>query len=319
MIFKPITTDIYCAHAEPYIGVFASQKWLSIYKDRLSFIGIYKAENQLIGGYFFLKTKKYGVSFLKLPPYTPHCGLFFINDSQNTSAINSQVKEIITEVCNHISAQKSTITVLAFPHTVIDLQPFIWQKFKVIPNYTYQLNLQKTIDELKNNFDSKNRNAINKAIKDEVIILENTLSKQELFNFFISSLNTTNANIYTEELDNIFNVFSDATNSFCQVATKNNELLGVVFCVFDKNVCYYLLGGINKQKGLQGVNNLLILKSIEKAKQLGCTTFDFEGSMLVGVEKFFRSFGGQLIPYYTVNKANILLELLLKFKKRELF
>ncbi len=319
MILKPITIDAYCAIAEPHIGVFASKKWLSIYNNKLNIIGIYKTENQLIGGYFFLKTKKQGISFLKLPPYTPHCGLFFINDSQNTSAINSNAKEIITEVCNAISAQKSAITVLAFPHSIIDLQPFIWQKFKVIPNYTYQLNLQKSIDELKNNFDSKNRNAINKAIKDEVSIAENTLSKHELFNFFISSLNTTNANVYNEELENIFLIFSDNTNSFCQVATKNDQLLGVVFCAFDKNVCYYLLGGINKQAGLQGINNVLVLKSIEKAKQLGCTTFDFEGSMLKGVEKFFRGFGGELIPYYTVSKANIFLEIALKFKKREIF
>ena len=269
MILKAITADIYCAHAEPYIGVFASKKWLSIYKNKLNIIGIYKTENQLIGGYFFLKTKKYGLSFLKLPPYTPHCGLFLINDSQNHSSINNTVKEIIGEVCNDISAQKCAITVLAFPHSVIDLQPFIWQKYKVIPNYTYQLNLNKTIEELKSNFDSKNRNAINKAIKDEVIISENTLSKQELFNFFISSLNTTNANIYTEELENIFQIFSDDTNSFCQVATKNNQLLGVVFCVFDKNVCYYLLGGVNKQAGLQGINNILVLKSIEKSKAVG--------------------------------------------------
>ena len=89
--------------------------------------------------------------------------------------------------------------------------------------------------------------------------------------------------------------------------------------MFDTNTCYYLLGGVNKQSGVQGVNNLLVQKSIEKAKDLGCKTFDFEGSMLKGVEKFFRSFGPELVPYFTVNKASLPLEILLKFKKRELF
>lgn len=319
MILKPINSDVYCEKAEAYIGVFASKKWISIYGNSLTFIGIFKDELQLIGGFYYLKTKLYGASFIKLPPYTPHCGLFFINESKNNSSKSGFEKEIIQEVCNYISSQKSALNILAFPHIIKDLQPFIWSKYKVIPNYTYQLNLLKTIEELKTDFDSKNRNVINKALKEEVSVAENTLTKQQLYNYFISSLNTTDANIYKEELKNVFLKFSDDLNSFSQVAYKNNELLGVVFCIYDNNNCYYLLGGVNKQAGIQGINNLLILKSIEKAKQLGCSTFDFEGSMVIGVEKFFRSFGGTLVPYFTVNKANLFLELALKFKKRELF
>ncbi|MCE3260275.1 MAG: family N-acetyltransferase, partial [Bacteroidetes bacterium] len=97
------------------------------------------------------------------------------------------------------------------------------------------------------------------------------------------------------------------------------NLLGVVFCIHDKNTCYYLLGGVDKSSGVAGVNNLLVQRGIERAKELGCTTFDFEGSMLKGVEKFFRSFGPELVPYFTVNKGKLPVELLLKFKKRELF
>ena len=135
----------------------------------------------------------------------------------------------------------------------------------------------------------------------------------------MNSLHTTDANIYESELKNIFTQFSDDTNSFSVAAKKDGVLLGVVFCVFDKNSCYYLLGGVDKKSGVQGVNNILVQKSMEKAQQLGCSIFDFEGSMLKGVEKFFRSFGGELVPYYTVNKASLPLEIVLKFKKRELF
>jgi hypothetical protein len=88
--------------------------------------------------------------------------------------------------------------------------------------------------------------------------------------------------------------------------------------VFDKNVCYYLLGGVNKKSGIQGVNNLLVQKCIEKAKDLGCKTFDFEGSMLKGVEKFLEVLA-RISSLFTVNKASLPLEILLKFKKRELF
>lgn len=320
MILKPVNNlDVFFEAAEDSIGVFASKKWLSIYENNLSIIGIYKDEHQLIGGFYYLNTKKYGFKFVKLPPYTPHCGLFFNSDSKSVASINNFSKEIMSDICTYFSQQNSALTVLAFPHSIIDFQPFIWDKYKVIPNYTYQINLKKSFDDIKSNFDSKNRNAINKAIKEGVFVKENSLSKVELYNFFKTSLHSAKANVYENELKNIFLNFSDQSNSFSFSAYYINELVGNVFCVFDQNTCYYLLGGVNKKSGIQGVNNLLVQHCIEKAQQLGCNTFDFEGSMLKGVEKFFRGFGPNLIPYFTVNKAVLPLEIILKFKKRELF
>jgi hypothetical protein len=320
MILKPIDSlDVFCEKAEPHIGVFGSKNWLSIYGNTLKMIGVYKDEHQLIGGFYFLNTRKLGCKFVKLPPYTPHCGLFFISEGINQSSINNFKKEVINEVCTFFTNQKSVLTILAFPSNIIDFQPFIWEKYKVIPNYTYRINLAKSMDDIVANFDSKNRNVINKAIKEQVNISESTLSKDELVKFFKNTLNNTDANVYDSELENVFFKFSNAENSFSFEAKKNDQLLGVVFCIFDKQVCYYLLGGVDKKSGMQGINNLLIQCSIEKAKRLGCSVFDFEGSMLKGVEKFFRSFGPDLVPYYTVNKAILPLEIALKFKKRAIF
>lgn len=320
MILKPIEhIDVFAEKAEPHIGVFGSKAWLSIYGDSLTMIGIYKDEHQLIGGFYYLKTKKFGFDFIKLPPYTPHCGLFFISDSKNQSSKSSFSKEVMQEVCNYFSAQKSALTILAFPSAMIDMQAFIWNKYKVVPNYTYRINLGKSVEEITSNFDSKTRNAINKSIKEGVETSVNSLSQQQVFDFFKENLSATGANIYEGTMKKIMLEFSDPSNSFHFVAKKNEEILGMVFCIYDKRSCYYLLGGVNKKSGIQGVNNLLVQKSIERAKELNCEIFDFEGSMLKGVEKFFRSFGPELFPYFTANKAILPLEVLLKFKKRELF
>jgi lipid II:glycine glycyltransferase (peptidoglycan interpeptide bridge formation enzyme) len=320
VILKPIhNIDVYAEKAEPFIGVFGSKKWLSVYGNKLDIIGIYKDEHQLIGGFYFLKTKKYGFNFVKLPPYTPHCGLFFISESKNKSSISNFSKEVMNDICDYFTELKSSLTILAFPSDILDLQPFIWDKYKVIPNYTYRINLANSIEDIKSNFDSKNRNVINKAIKEEIIVTENSMSKEDLYKFFKGSLKGAGANVYDEELKNIFLEFSDTCNSFALVAKKEDKFFGAVFCVYDKNTCYYLLGGVDKNSGVQGINNLLIQKSIEKSKDLGCKTFDFEGSMLKGVEKFFRGFGPELVPYYTVNKASLPLEIFLKYKKREIF
>ena len=318
MILKEINITQYSQQASAYIGVFGSLEWLSIY-DNVTCVGIFANEEQIVGGFYYLKTKKYGFDFIKLPPYSPHCGLFFINESKNQSSKNNAVKDIMTEVCQYISKQKSSLCVLAFPSQITDLQPFFWDNYKVIPNYTYRIDLSKSMDEIKTNFDSKNRNKINKAIKENVLVEDSVLNSAQLIDFFKSSLTSTGANVYNNELKNIFEIFSNQANSFTLTAKHNNLIVGNVLCVFDKINCYYLLGGVNKDSGVAGVNNLLLQKSIEKAQQLGCKTFDFEGSMLKGVEVFFRNFGGKMEAYYTINKASLPLEMLLKFKKRSLF
>ena len=46
----------------------------------------------------------------------------------------------------------------------------------------------------------------------------------------------------------------------------------------------------------------LLWHAIKHAKTLGCTTFDFEGSMDPGVERFFRTFGATRKMYLQLTK-----------------
>lgn len=320
MIIKPVENkDLFYEKASTTVGVFASKEWLSIYGSQLKLVGIHNDDQKFIGGFYYYQTSKMGASFVKLPPYTPHCGLFYYSEAKNQASVNSFSKEVVSEVCNYLSSLKSKLLVLAFHSSVTDMQPFIWAKYKVIPNYTYRIDLHKSLDDIYSNYDPKNRNKINACLKQEVIVKEDGLSKESMFDFFKYALQSAGANVYEAELKNIFLKFSNPTNSFCLSAFQNDILQGAVFCAYDNEVCYYLFGGLDKNAEVSGVTNLLLHKAIEKAKSLGCQTFDFEGSMLKGVEKFFRSFGPHLVPYFTINKASLPLEMLLKFKKRELF
>lgn len=309
----------YCQPAEKQLGVFASHKWLSAYGPELRVAGIYRDDGQLTGGFYYMETRRAGFKFIKLPPYTPYCGLWFRSASTNKSSSNSFTKEVLTAVSDYFLQQKAALTVLALPPSVSDTQPFIWANYKVIPNYTYRVRLDRPLSEITANFESKNRNAISKALKDGVEVTGNDQSPEDLHAFFTSSLTDAGANVYGAELRNIFEKLSDHSTSFCLSARKDGVLLGIVYCVFDNTSCYYLLGGLKRSQKMQGINNLLIQKSMEKAQDLGCSIFDFEGSMLKGVEKFFRGFGPEIFPYYTLNKAWMPLEILLKFKKPHIF
>jgi lipid II:glycine glycyltransferase (peptidoglycan interpeptide bridge formation enzyme) len=64
---------------------------------------------------------------------------------------------------------------------------------------------------------------------------------------------------------------------------------------------YYLFGGMDEAYGDSGAKSLLFWKAINMASEKNLT-FNFEGSMIPGVERFFRSFGGELTPVYYIYK-----------------
>lgn len=101
--------------------------------------------------------------------------------------------------------------------------------------------------------------------------------------------------------------------------------VGIVSCSFPfsatdiSKTTYYLLGGYDPATKHGGAGILCMWQSILHAKGVGLDTFDFEGCMLPEVERFFRGFGADLVPYFTVNKAWLPLEFMLKIFKRERF
>jgi hypothetical protein len=308
----------YSKYAEPALGVFASEQWLSIYGKDLELFGLYNDGGQLNGGFYLCRTKKAGLPFDRLPPYTPHCGFFFSPGGKNPSSLLNSQKEAMQALAGAIESRRAAITVLAFPAGVVDMQPFIWRNFKVVPNYTYRIDLGQEMAAIRAGFDPKHRNAISRAEKAGHDIVENATA-DELYEFFSAALKRSGANVYDPTLRKIFFEFAVKGSAFSIAARASGKVEGAVFCVYDRATCYYMFGGTGRGENTQGLNNLLVQMSIEKAKTLGCSVFDFEGSMLVGVERFFRGFGPALVPYYTVNKAWLPIEILLKFRKRALF
>lgn len=300
-------------------SVFNSPAWLKIYGKDLCLLGLFNNDDKLFGAFFIYIQKKAGITRYRSAPYTPHCGLFFHNPSKNRSSVNSFNKEVMEGIVDYLQKKNPSLLTLAFPTRFNDLQFFNWSGYKVIPNYTYQIDLSKTIEEITANFDPKNRNHISKVEKENYQI-EDSCDKEALYYFLSSSLETAGARVYPNILKTIVCDYSNPDNSFVFVLkNKEGQISSAVMCVYDQHAAYYLLAGNNRDHMINGANNLLVLKSIIKAKELGCKVFDFEGSMIKSVEKFFRSFGGQIVPYYTVNKGRFLIETVLKLKMPSTF
>jgi Acetyltransferase (GNAT) domain len=82
---------------------------------------------------------------------------------------------------------------------------------------------------------------------------------------------------------------------------ERDQIHAVAYVVWDPRAAYYLLGGADPELRTSGASSLLMWEAIMRARSV-TDVFDFEGSMLQSVERFFRAFGGRQAPYLRVSR-----------------
>ena len=304
--------------AKEYGTIFNSLDWLSIFGDKVHIYGIYDKGGVLIGGFNLYKEKKYGFSVYSNPPFTPAIGPFLKVNAQNPVSVMDTWKKTLTLMADFIEKLPYSVVSFLLNRNIIDMQPFIWKKFKVNPVYTYLLNLSVSIEDIWKRMSNERRKNINKARKDGLHVTK--ITDYEIIKALVlKTYSRQMKGIKEFYLNKILFDFANSNNSFAFVTYGNDNAFACSFCVYDFDTAYYLLGGYNHKNKHHGAGTLSMWESIKYAKELGLKYFDFEGSMVPKIERYFRGFGGQLTPYYRVNKASLPIEMLLKLFKRELF
>jgi lipid II:glycine glycyltransferase (peptidoglycan interpeptide bridge formation enzyme) len=262
--------------------------------------------------------KKLSLNILRTPPFTPFIGPNLNLDTLRNTTRIEKIKKIISAMVDYLENYKYHIIFLSLNRDIIDTMPFIWKKYKVTPLYTYIIDLNLTETIIWNNMTTERRKNINKSLKDNLTVektYDYTLAKELILKTFLRQ----NKKIDTFYLDKILFNFAQENNSFCFITYLQEKPISAAFCLYDSHTAYYLLGGYDTELKHHGAGALALWKAILYAQELGLKSFDFEGSVVPSIEQFFRGFGGNLVPYFSVTKALLPLEIILKFFKREWF
>ncbi len=291
--------------------IFNDPDWLDLFGSQLSLYGIFDPQKNLVGAFTLLHTRIKGLSYLKNPLTTPHNALIYRNDADSLFKRNSFDKSLHTSIADFLKKQHAGMIQFSLPPEVKDVQPYLWKGFKVSPSYTYQLNLSAADDQILAGFDPKLRSDITKAQKDGVTV-ERTADLES-----VRALVTGKSD--PGLIKKIVHDFSQTGKSFAIAANKDGRMAAAGYCVFDSTTAYYILGGYDSDQKQRGAAGYALEGAILHAKSLGLKVFDFEGSMVPSIESFFRGFGGELTPKFTVHRAILPIELVLKFVKRSIY
>lgn len=300
-----------------YGTIFQQRQWIELFPDS-EIYGLFDKKNQIIGGFGLQEKKFLGFRFLSNPPYTPSIGPWYITNRKSPFREAEFERNLISKFSEFIEAYNAGIKSVILSYEIPDVLPFIWKNFKVTPQYTYLINLDITTKEIWDGFSSDKRNLIRKAEKDQISV-EKITDYQSVMEMLKKTYERKGIKDTYNQLNSILFDFANSTNSFAYGAYLNNKIITVAFCVFDQKKAYYLLGGHDPENKHNGAGAAVIWESIKEAKRLNLECFDFEGSMIPQIEKFFKGFGGKLTSAFRINKAYFPIEIILKVFKRNLF
>ena len=85
------------------------------------------------------------------------------------------------------------------------------------------------------------------------------------------------------------------------VENENGEPISALFNIWDKQWGYDLISAIDPDTRNAGVPDLLVFSMLEYLSDK-VRGYDFEGSMIPGVEESFRHFGAHQTPYFSIWK-----------------
>jgi CelD/BcsL family acetyltransferase involved in cellulose biosynthesis len=81
-----------------------------------------------------------------------------------------------------------------------------------------------------------------------------------------------------------------------------DRLHAAAYLVWDARGCHYVMGGGDPDLRTSGAHSLLLWRALNAAAGVA-PSFDFGGSMIEGVERFFRAFGGEQRRFFRITKV----------------
>ncbi len=273
-------------------------------------------DGKLFGALQVATIRLKGVKTLAQPYLHPHCGLFTLPIPGAVHAVNARRKKVMRAVANYLSTRREYIFSLPFAPDWVDVQPLQWAGFTAQVKYTYRLDLKHEID-LTSNFSTDVRSEVRKAIA-----LGATISNHAAPSDVLVCLNENAAkqgfSIPEHSVERLMRA-QEAGHGRLFAVQCDGRLVAVALTLIDKSTMYYIMGAARREGGVRGALSFALSEAIAFAQSEGIATFDFEGSMIPGVENFFRGFGGDLKPYIHATKASFLMRLALRLAGRRDF
>lgn len=251
----------------------------------------------------FVMRRKYGVTLLGMPPLTQCLGPYFAPGSAKYAKELGRQKDLVKEIISRLP--RHHIFRQNFHHSVTNWLPWYWHGYEQSTRYTYVLEDLAREEDLWKNMQSNIRSDIRKAKNRFKLQVRSDLGPDRLLSVCQKTFQRQERKGLPEQVvRRIYDTCEKRGSGRAFFAVDEQDRVhAAAYLVWDGRTAYYLLGGGDPDLRNSGAHSLIMLKAIKYAATVS-ETFDFEGSMIEPVERFFRAFGARQVPYHQVNKIN---------------
>ncbi|HAF30463.1 MAG TPA: hypothetical protein DCG75_15580 [Bacteroidales bacterium] len=229
--------------------------------------------------------QKYGFRYLIQPPFCQQLGIFCM----------TRREELIPEFIKQINSE------FRFAAINLNFNPMI----NCVDKSNFELDLSSTYDFIKGNYSTNTKRNINKAVAQNLKIIEN-ISPVEVWKFKKENPVNRLSNWHYKKLLEVLNISyeKDISKNFGLIDSKNN-LMAVVSLIEYKERITFLVSSSNKQGKEKFAMFYMVDWIIQKYTEKNIV-FDFEGGSLKNLARFFGSFGAVPVKYYHYKRNNLI-------------
>ncbi|NDP19853.1 MAG: hypothetical protein GZ091_02055 [Paludibacter sp.] len=168
----------------------------------------------------------------------------------------------------------------------------------IYPNYL--LNLNKSYEKIASQYSKNTQRNIDKATKLNLIIKENISVEEFLtFYYFVDKKFLSVQKPVLEQL--IVKGISEKSITLYGVLSNQNNLIATLCLLHSTNRLTYLLP-VSNAEGKSSSAMFFLIDFLIKEESGKDTFFDFEGSGIEGIARFYKGFGAKNQPYYILKR-----------------
>lgn len=290
--------------AEPSIPLFSRAWWLDAVAGPGNWrVAMVLKDDAVIAAMPYVLQRRLGFTLIKQAPLTPSLGPWLAPSTAKYAKLLANEKDSMEALVaqlpkfDHFQQKWSALR--------SNWLPFYWMGFRQTTRYTYVIGDLSDEARLWSDFQANVRGDIRKAearfhlrVRDDPTIdafLElnrKTFARQgRTLPYSEAFVRTLDATCLAKSSRKIWIAHDD----------EGRDHAGV-YIVWDENSAYYLMGGGNPELRNSGATSLCMWEAIRHAASV-TKRFDFEGSMIEPVERFFRGFGAVQTQYFQISKT----------------
>lgn len=289
------------------IPIFSSPWWLDSVcgEDSWDVILVKDSNNVIKASFpFYIQNTLLG-NRITMPVLTQKLGTYILYDYDDLSitkkiGYENEINQVIIDALPKVGSIN-----ISFNQDNKNWLQYFWNGFMQKTNYSYKIHdikNKETINNLYKNIKKYKKYDINKL--KEFFIFKYDLSFDAFYKYFENAINDRydSVSIPKDKLRNlVFSIKENKQGDIFYVTDRSDNICATSLTVWDNDSAYYLMSMRDSKNKTTGSTEFMVYNIIEYVSMFA-NSFDFEGSMMKGVEKSYRYYGSNMTEYYNISK-----------------